>query len=40
MKYPIEIRKVVYASVVPVVCGNERGTAFLLLLTRWLRLDM
>lgn len=28
MKYPIEIRKVVYASVVPVVCGNERGTAF------------
>lgn len=28
MKYPIEIRKIVYASVVPVVCGNERGTAF------------
>lgn len=28
MKYPIDIRKVVYASVVPVRCDNERGTAF------------
>lgn len=28
MKYPIEIRKVIYASVVPVKCGNERGSAF------------
>lgn len=28
MKYPIDIRKVVYASVVPVKCDNERGTAF------------
>jgi len=28
MKYPIETRKVIYASVVPVICGNERGTAF------------
>lgn len=28
MKYPIEIRKIIYASVVPVECGNERGTAF------------
>ena len=27
MKYPIETRKVIYASVVPVECGNERGTA-------------
>ena len=28
MKYPIKIGKVIYASVVPVECGNERGTAF------------
>ena len=28
MKYPIETRKVIYASVVPVECGNEKGTAF------------
>lgn len=28
MKYPIEKRKIIYASVVPVECGNERGTAF------------
>ena len=28
MKYPIDIRKVIYASVVPVRCDNERGTAF------------
>lgn len=28
MKYPIDIRKAIYASVVPVRCANERGTAF------------
>lgn len=28
MKYPIDIRKAIYASVVPVRCDNERGTAF------------
>lgn len=28
MKYPIEIRKAIYASVVPVKCDTERGTAF------------
>lgn len=28
MKYPIDIRKAIYASVVPVRCENERGTAF------------
>ena len=28
MKYPIDIRKAIYASVVPVKCDNERGTAF------------
>ena len=28
MKYPIETKKVIYASVVLVECGNERGTAF------------
>ena len=28
MKYPIDIRKAIYASVVPVKCDTERGTAF------------
>lgn len=28
MKYPIDIRKAIYASIVPVKCDNERGTAF------------
>lgn len=28
MKYPIDIRKAIYASIVPVRCDNERGTAF------------
>lgn len=28
MNYPIELRKTIYASVVPVVCGIERGTGF------------
>ena len=28
MKYPIDIRKAIYASVVPVRCDYERGTAF------------
>lgn len=28
MKYPIDTRKTIYASVVPVRCDNERGTAF------------
>lgn len=28
MKYPIDIRKAIYASVVPVRCDNERETAF------------
>lgn len=28
MKYPNDIRKAIYASVVPVRCDNERGTAF------------
>lgn len=28
MKYPIDIRKAIYASVVPVRCDNERGTGF------------
>lgn len=28
MKYPIDIRKAIFASVVPVRCDNERGTAF------------
>ena len=28
MKYPIDIRKAIYASAVPVRCDNERGTAF------------
>lgn len=33
MKYPIEIRKILYASIASVECGDERGTAFLLLQT-------
>lgn len=28
MNYPIELRKTIYASVVPVKCGNERGSGF------------
>ena len=28
MNYPIELRKTIYASVVPVNCGSERGTGF------------
>lgn len=28
MNYPIELRKTIYASVVPVECGSERGTGF------------
>lgn len=28
MKYPIEIRKILYASIASVECGDERGTAF------------
>lgn len=28
MNYPIELRKTIYASVVPVKCGSERGTGF------------
>lgn len=28
MKYPIDVRKAIYASVVPVKCDTERGTAF------------
>lgn len=28
MNYPIELRKTIYASVVPVECGRERGTGF------------
>ena len=28
MKYPIDIRKTIYASVVPVRCGSDRGTGF------------
>lgn len=32
MKYPIDIRKAIYASVVPVKCDTERGTAFFIAL--------
>lgn len=28
MNYPIELRKTIFASVVPVECGSERGTGF------------
>ena len=28
MNYPIDLRKLIFSTVVPVVCGNCRGTAF------------
>lgn len=28
MKYPIDLQKRIYSSIVPVECGNEKGTAF------------
>lgn len=28
MNYPVNLKKVIYTSVVPVECGSERGTAF------------
>lgn len=28
MNYPAEIKKLIYTSIVPIVCGNNRGTAF------------
>ena len=28
MKYPIDLQKRIYSSIVPVECGDEKGTAF------------
>ena len=28
MNYPAEVKKLIYTSIVPIVCGNNRGTAF------------
>lgn len=29
MKYPIEIKRKLFEAIVPVQCGNNKGTAFL-----------